>query len=89
MGVELGPVRQSENFLSRGTSVDWRNNPRVHVKGIDENRNAACVEITDYTSWMHTAGRLPGARILISGITGGFELSVPLASGTEPLRNTT
>lgn len=88
MAVELEPARQSENFLSRGTSVDWRNNPRVHVKGIDENRNAACVEITDYTSWMHTAGQLPGARILISGITGGFELSVPLAPEKDHLRNT-
>lgn len=82
MAVEFAPVRQAEKIPAWGISVDWRNNPKVHVKGIDENRRAACLEIDEYSSWMHTAGQLPGAIIVISGITGGYEFSVPLT--TEP-----
>lgn len=67
-----------ENGQTFGNGRSWMEDPRVNVKGVDEARGAAFVEINARTEWMVTAGKLGGARVVISGITGEFEYMVPV-----------
>lgn len=76
------PAENPRMFIAESDSArqSFLKNPKIQSRllGIDIERNAACIRIDDYTNWLVPAGKLPGAIIRMSDITGSYEYSVPL-----------